>query len=97
VLFSQKLTRLSKQIRLDQPLQEVPIQTETQHTTPDFRVFHISPMHRLGIVARRLLRWTGAQITARIRNGKKGQMTAFVSKSSADRKNEVKDYVLTLK
>ena len=54
-----------------------------------------------GHFAQRFRRETGlapsAQITGRIRNGKKGQMTAFASKLSADQINEVKDYVQTLK
>jgi mono/diheme cytochrome c family protein len=43
------------------------------------------------------LDWTDDQITTRIRNGKKGQMTAFAGKLPADQINEIKDYVRTLK
>jgi mono/diheme cytochrome c family protein len=43
------------------------------------------------------LDWTDDQIVARIRAGKKGQMTAFAGKLTADQINEVKDYVRTLK
>jgi mono/diheme cytochrome c family protein len=43
------------------------------------------------------LDWTDDQITARIRNGKKGQMTAFAGKLPAEQINEIKDYVRTLK
>ncbi|HEY1489514.1 MAG TPA: cytochrome c [Verrucomicrobiae bacterium] len=43
------------------------------------------------------LDWTDDQITTRIRNGKKGQMTAFAGKLSADQINKIKDYVRTLK
>jgi mono/diheme cytochrome c family protein len=43
------------------------------------------------------LDWTDEQITTRIRNGKKGQMTAFTGKLSADQINQIKDYVRTLK
>ena len=43
------------------------------------------------------LDWTDEQITTRIRNGKKGQMTAFAGKLSADQINELKNYLHTLK
>ena len=43
------------------------------------------------------LDWTDDQITARIRNGKRGKMTAFAGKLPADQINEIKDYVRTLK
>jgi mono/diheme cytochrome c family protein len=43
------------------------------------------------------LDWTDEQIAARIQNGKKGQMTAFAGKLSADQINQLKDYLRTLK
>ncbi len=43
------------------------------------------------------LDWTDEQITARIRNGKKGQMTAFADKLSPEQIGQLKDYVRTLK
>jgi mono/diheme cytochrome c family protein len=43
------------------------------------------------------LDWTDDQITTRIRNGKKGQMTAFAGKLSTDQINQLKDYLRTLK
>jgi len=43
------------------------------------------------------LDWTDEQIINRIRNGKKGQMTAFVGKLSADQINGLKDYLRTLR
>ena len=42
------------------------------------------------------LDWTDDQITTRIRNGKKGQMTAFAGKLSDDQIRELKDYLRTL-
>jgi mono/diheme cytochrome c family protein len=43
------------------------------------------------------LDWTDGQIINRICNGKKGQMTAFAGKLSADQINWIKDYLRTLK
>ena len=43
------------------------------------------------------LDWTDEEITARIRNGKKGQMTAFAGKLSQDQITEVIDYLRILK
>jgi mono/diheme cytochrome c family protein len=43
------------------------------------------------------LDWTDEQIITRIRNGKKGQMTAFAGKLSADQISQLKDYLRTLK
>ena len=43
------------------------------------------------------LDWTDEQITNRIRNGKKGQMTAFAGKLSADQISQIEDYLRTLK
>ncbi len=43
------------------------------------------------------LDWTDEQITARIRNGKKGQMTAFADKLSAEQIHRIEDYLRTLK
>ena len=43
------------------------------------------------------LDWTDAEIAARIRNGKKGQMTAFAGKFSAENIGEVLAYLRTLK
>jgi mono/diheme cytochrome c family protein len=43
------------------------------------------------------LDWTDEQIINRIRTGKKGQMTAFAGKLSADQINRLKDYLRTLK
>ena len=43
------------------------------------------------------LDWTDEQIITRIRNGKKGQMTAFAGKFSADEISEIKNYVRTLR
>lgn len=43
------------------------------------------------------LDWTDEQITARIRNGKKGQMTAFAGKLSPDEIKDVVAYLRTLK
>ncbi|HTJ00103.1 MAG TPA: cytochrome c [Dongiaceae bacterium] len=43
------------------------------------------------------LDWTDKQITARIRNGKKGQMTAFAGKLSDDEIGSVVAYLRTLK
>src|SRR6185369_517007 len=43
------------------------------------------------------LDWSDEQIIARIRNGKKGEMTAFAGKLSADQISDIKDYVQTLK
>src|SRR5262249_2194361 len=43
------------------------------------------------------LDWTDEQITARIRNGKKGQMTAFAGKLSPDDIRAVVAYLRTLK
>lgn len=43
------------------------------------------------------LDWTDNQIATRIRNGKKGQMTAFAGKVSADQINEIIDYLRTLR
>ena len=43
------------------------------------------------------LDWTDEQITSRIRNGKKGQMTAFADKLTADQVSGIKDYLRTLK
>lgn len=43
------------------------------------------------------LDWTDEQIIARIRNGKKNQMTAFAGKLSADQISRLKDYVRTLR
>jgi len=43
------------------------------------------------------LDWTDEQITTRIRNGKKGQMTSFAGKLSADQIKEIEDYLRTLK
>jgi mono/diheme cytochrome c family protein len=43
------------------------------------------------------LDWTDEQIATRIRNGKKGQMTAFAGKLSAGQINEIIAYLRTLK
>ena len=43
------------------------------------------------------LDWTDEQIATRIRNGKKGQMTAFAGKFSAQQIREVVAYLRTLK
>jgi len=43
------------------------------------------------------LDWTDAQIAARIRNGKKGQMTAFAGKLQAVEIENIIAYVRTLK
>ena len=43
------------------------------------------------------LDWTDGQITTRIRDGKKGQMTAFAGKLSAAQIRELTRYLLTLK
>ena len=43
------------------------------------------------------LDWTEEQIAARIRNGKKGQMTAFAGKLSAEEISDVIAYLRTLK
>ena len=43
------------------------------------------------------LDWTDAQIAARIRNGKKGEMTAFAGKFSAENIGDVIAYLRTLK
>lgn len=43
------------------------------------------------------LDWTGEQIATRIRNGKKGQMTAFAGKLSPEQIKEVIAYLRTLK
>jgi mono/diheme cytochrome c family protein len=43
------------------------------------------------------LDWTDEQIATRIRNGKKGQMTAFAGKLSAEQISEVIAYLRTLK
>jgi mono/diheme cytochrome c family protein len=43
------------------------------------------------------LDWTDEQITQRIRNGRKGQMTAFAGKLSPDKISEVIAYLRTLK
>lgn len=43
------------------------------------------------------LDWTNEQITTRIRNGKKGQMTAFANKLSAEDIALVVTYLRTLK
>jgi mono/diheme cytochrome c family protein len=43
------------------------------------------------------LDWTDEQIATRIRNGKKGQMTAFARKLSADDIRAVIGYLRTLK
>jgi mono/diheme cytochrome c family protein len=43
------------------------------------------------------LDWTDGQIATRIRNGKKGQMTAFAGKFSAQQINDVVAYLRTLK
>lgn len=43
------------------------------------------------------LDWTAEQITTRIRNGKKGQMTAFAGKLSPEQINEIVTYLITLK
>jgi mono/diheme cytochrome c family protein len=46
-------------------------------------------LHNLG--------WTEEEITTRIRNGKKGQMTAFADKLSAEQIGLLKDYVRMLR
>ena len=43
------------------------------------------------------LDWTDGQIATRIRNGKKGQMTAFAGKLSPEQISEVIAYLRTLK
>lgn len=43
------------------------------------------------------LDWTDEQITARILNGKKGQMTAFAGKLSSDKIREIQEYLRMLR
>ena len=43
------------------------------------------------------LNWTDEQVAARIRKGKKGQMTAFAGKLSSRQINDVVSYLRTLK
>jgi len=43
------------------------------------------------------LDWTDEQSATRIRDGKKGQMTAFAGKLSADQISQIKDYVRGLR
>ena len=74
------------------------------HTTPGRSLFVKNCAHCHGSDARgdegpdlHNLGWTEEEITTRIRNGKKGQMTAFADKLSAEQIRQLKDYVRTLR